>query len=137
MMGMEIVLCGPEQYQPGDRIKQLLADSNLPGSYRFTTDIGDAAKDADVVYTDVWVSMGDEAEATQRKSELAPYQVNQALMDLAKPEALFMHCLPAHEGEEVHSEVLASPNSIIFDQAENRLHVQKAIMAKLDEVNRS
>ena len=137
LMGMEIVLCGPEQYQPGERIKKLVSKSNLSGSYRFTTDIEDAVKDADVVYTDVWVSMGDEAEEAQRKKELAPYQVNKALMSLAKPDALFMHCLPAHEGEEVHADVLVSPNSIIFDQAENRLHVQKAIMAKLDEVNRS
>lgn len=136
LMDMEVVLCGPENYQPGERIKKLVENSGLSGSYQFTTDIVDAAKDADVVYTDVWVSMGDEREAEQRKIELAPYQVNQTLMDLAKPQALFMHCLPAHEGEEVDSEVLASPNSIIFDQAENRLHVQKAIMAKLDEVNR-
>ncbi len=136
MMGMEIVLCGPEQFQPRERIKQLVAASKLQGSYRFTTDLKEAAKDADVIYTDVWVSMGDEEEAALRKQVLAPYQVDKALMSLAKPEALFMHCLPAHEGEEVHSDVLSLPNSIIFDQAENRLHVQKAIMAKLDEVNR-
>ena len=136
MMGMEIVLCGPEKFQPADRIKQLVEASNLEGSFRFTTDIEDAAKDADVIYTDVWISMGDEDEAEIRKQVLQPYQVNMAVMSLAKPEALFMHCLPAHEGEEVHSEVLDLPNSVIFDQAENRLHVQKAIMAKLNEVNR-
>jgi len=136
MMGMEVILCGPEQFKPGERIAQVIKASKLEGSYRFTTDIHDAVRGADVVYTDVWVSMGDEEEAEIRKQVLTPYQVNKSLMDLAKPEALFMHCLPAHAGEEVHSDVLELPNSVIFDQAENRLHVQKAIMAKLDEVNR-
>lgn len=135
LMGMEIVLCGPKKYAPGEKIRKLMEQCNLSGSYRFTTDLVDACKDADVIYTDVWVSMGDEAEAATRKQEFAPYQVNRAAMELAKSEALFMHCLPAHEGEEVSTDVLELPNSIIFDQAENRLHVQKAIMAKLVEVN--
>ena len=80
--------------------------------------------------------MGDEAEAAQRLQEMAPYQVNAELLALAKPGAHFMHCLPAHAGEEVSQEVLDSPQSIIFDEAENRLHAQKAIMAKLVELNR-
>ena len=79
--------------------------------------------------------MGDEAEAEQRLKEMAPYQVNAELLALAKPSAHFLHCLPAHAGEEVSQEVLDSPQSIIFDEAENRLHAQKAIMAKLVELN--
>jgi ornithine carbamoyltransferase len=84
-----------------------------------------------MVYTDVWVSMGMEDEKAERLKLMQPYQVNAQLMALAKPSAYFMHCLPAHPGEEVSAEVLASPQSIIFDQAENRLHVQKAILAHL------
>ena len=84
-----------------------------------------------MVYTDVWVSMGMEAEKAERLKTMQPYQVNSKLMALAKPDAYFMHCLPAHPGEEVTAEVLSSPQSIIFDQAENRLHVQKAILAHL------
>jgi ornithine carbamoyltransferase len=84
-----------------------------------------------MVYTDVWVSMGMEAEKAARLQIMQPYQVSRALMALAKPSAYFMHCLPAHPGEEVTAEVLASPQSIIFDQAENRLHVQKALLAFL------
>ena len=95
----------------------------------------EAVKDADAIYTDVWVSMGDEAKAAERLQEMAPYQVTAELLALAKPCAYFMHCLPAHAGEEVSQDVLDSPQSIIFDEAENRLHAQKAIMAKLVELN--
>ena len=84
-----------------------------------------------MVYTDVWVSMGMEAEKAERLKLMQPYQVNSKLMALAKPGAYFMHCLPAHPGEEVSAEVLAGKQSIVFDQAENRLHVQKAILAHL------
>ena len=90
-----------------------------------------AVEGADAVYTDVWVSMGQESLAERKKSALKPYQVNAALMAKAKPDAVFMHCLPAHRDEEVTSEVLDGPQSIVFDQAENRLHVQKAIMSLL------
>jgi ornithine carbamoyltransferase len=86
---------------------------------------------ADIVYTDVWTSMGQEKEAARRQKLLQPYQVNGKLFSAAKPDALFMHCLPAHAGEEVTQEVLDNPRCIIFDEAENRLHVQKAILAKL------
>ena len=135
MFGMEIAVSGPEGFAPKPEIDAALKADGLPVEYTYTTDPKEAAKDADVIYTDVWVSMGDEGEAAQRKAAMKPYQVTGELMALAKPEAHFMHCLPAHAGEEVSQEVLDSPKCIIFDEAENRLHAQKAIMAKLVELN--
>ena len=88
-----------------------------------------AVKNADIVYTDVWASMGQEAEAAERRKKFMKYQVNPKLVKNAKDDYLFMHCLPAHRGDEVVNEVADSVNSVIFDEAENRLHVQKAIMA--------
>jgi ornithine carbamoyltransferase len=95
------------------------------------TDPYEAVRGADAVYTDVWASMGEESEAAQRRGVFMPYQVNAALMAAAKPGALFMHCLPAHRGEEVTADVIESPTSVVFDQAENRLHTQKALLAIL------
>lgn len=135
MFGMELALAGPEDFAPEQRVVDALKAEGLPINYRFTTNPEEAAKDADLLYTDVWVSMGDEATASSRKARMQPYQVTQPLMAMAKPDAYFMHCLPAHAGEEVSQEVLDSPRSIIFDEAENRLHTQKAIMAKLAELN--
>ncbi|CAA6678722.1 MULTISPECIES: ornithine carbamoyltransferase [unclassified Lentimonas] len=135
MFGMEIVVSGPEGYEPKQAVIDALKADGLPVNYTYTSDAKEAVKDADAIYTDVWVSMGDEAEAEQRLKEMAPYQVNAELLALAKPDAYFMHCLPAHAGEEVSQDVLDSPQSIIFDEAENRLHAQKAIMAKLVELN--
>lgn len=135
MFGMELVLAGPEKYTPQQVVKDLLKSDSLPVNFTFTTDPAEAAKDADFINTDVWVSMGDEDEAAERKAEMLPYQVTSGRMAAAKPDAFFMHCLPAHAGEEVSQEVLDSPQSIIFDQAENRLHTQKAIIAKLAELN--
>jgi ornithine carbamoyltransferase len=130
--GMEIVLCGPESFAPeAEKIDPLLEAAGLSKTYRFTTDPQDAVKDADVLYTDVWVSMGDEAEKEIRLKTMAPYQVTLDLLNAAKPDAFFMHCLPAHADEEVAQAVLDDQRSIIFDEAENRLHVQKAIVAKL------
>jgi ornithine carbamoyltransferase len=86
---------------------------------------------ADAVYTDVWASMGQEEEAESRETIFAPYQVNEALMSAARPGALFMHCLPAHRGHEVTNAVIDSPGSVVFDQSENRLHAQKALLAML------
>ena len=86
---------------------------------------------AHAVYTDVWASMGQEAEAQERRNLFAPYQVNEALLAQARPDALFMHCLPAKRGEEVTDEVMESPQSVAFDQAENRLHAQKALLLML------
>ena len=88
-------------------------------------------RDADVVYTDVWVSMGKEEESRARRRQMAPYAVTPKLFAAARPDAFFLHCLPAHPGEEVSPEVLASPRSLIFDEAENRLHMQKAILTRL------
>jgi ornithine carbamoyltransferase len=135
MFGMEIALAGPAGFEPGSEIDAALAADGLGKDYTFTTDAQAAVKDADVLYTDVWVSMGDEGEASKRKAAMAPYQVNSELLAGAKTDAYFMHCLPAHAGEEVSQEVLDSPKCIIFDEAENRLHAQKAIMAKLVELN--
>jgi len=96
-----------------------------------TNDPAAAVAGAAAVYTDVWASMGQEREAAERRAIFAPYQVNETLMALAAPDALFMHCLPAHRGEEVSAGVMDSPQSIVFDQAENRMHVQKAIVLLL------
>lgn len=135
MFGMELVLAGPEGYRPGPEVDAVLRKEGLPVQYQFTSDAAEAAAGADLLYTDVWVSMGDEAEAAQRKAEMLPYQVDGRLLSLAKKDCWFMHCLPAHAGEEVSQEVLDSSKSIIFDEAENRLHTQKAILSKLVELN--
>ena len=129
--GMEIALAGPKGYEPGPQVRALLEQQGWAGRFHFTTDPREAVAGADVVYTDVWVSMGKEAEAAERLRQLAPYCVTPELLRAAKPDAFFMHCLPAYPGKEVAQEVLDSPRSIIFDQAENRLHVQKAILAEL------
>jgi ornithine carbamoyltransferase len=95
----------------------------------------EAARGADVVYTDTWTSMGQEDEAAWRRTSFAGYQVNDALMALAAPDAVFMHCLPAHRGEEVTDEVMDGPRSLVVSQAENRLHLQKALLAELIAAN--
>jgi len=129
--GMEIALAGPAGFEPGAAVAELLQAGGYAPAYRFTTDPGAAVAGADIVYTDVWTSMGQEDEARQRRLQMRPYAVTAKLFARAKPDALFMHCLPAHPGEEVEQAVLDNPRSIIFDQAENRLHVQKAIVAAL------
>jgi ornithine carbamoyltransferase len=96
-----------------------------------TTDPAAAAKGADALYTDVWASMGQESEAEERGKIFPPYQINQALVDLAKEDVLVMHCLPAHRGEEITAEVIDGPHSVALDEAENRLHVQKALMVEM------
>jgi len=131
LAGMKISLAGPAGFDAAPEFNQLLAKEGFANGYEFTTDAYAAVKDADVVYTDVWVSMGKEEETAERIRVMTPFAVTRDLMAAAKPGALFMHCLPAHAGQEVTPEVLASPASIIFDQAENRLHMQKAIMATL------
>jgi ornithine carbamoyltransferase len=129
LFGMKIALAGPKGYEPGAAIR---ADvRRCGGGFQFTTDPFEAVDGADIVYTDVWTSMGQEKEREKRRKLLQPYQVNGRLFAAAKKDALFMHCLPAHAGEEVTQEVLDNPRCIIFDEAENRLHVQKAILVAL------
>ncbi len=136
MFGMELALAGPEGYEPGEEIRNVLAQSGYAPTWSFTTDATVAAKDADVLYTDTWVSMGQEEESAERIAAMKPYSVTSDLMRLGKKGALFMHDLPAYKGMEVQEDVLYGPQSIIFDEAENRLHTQKAIMAVLAEANR-
>ena len=136
LFGMEVALGGPPGFEPGPEIQQTIAEAGLTPTWTFHTDPMEAVQGADAVYTDVWVSMGMEDEKAKRLETMSPYQVNQKIMDAAKPDALFLHCLPAHAGEEVTQDVLDSPASIIFDQAENRLHVQKAIMAVLAQTSK-
>jgi len=131
LFGMKISLAGPQGFEPSAELDALLKQEGFEKNYHFTTDPFAAVKDADVVYTDVWVSMGKEAEKKERIAQMSPFAVTPELFATAKPEAWFMHCLPAHPGEEVSQAVLDNPRSIIFDQAENRLHVQKAIMSIL------
>jgi len=131
-MGMEIRLAHPEGYEPNDRIvaqaKSLAAASG--GKLVFAREPEDVVRGAAVIYTDAWTSMGQEAEAEERRDAFAPYQVNEAMLDRAG-DAVVMHCLPAHRGEEITSDVMDGPRSIIFDQSENRLHAQKALLTGL------
>jgi ornithine carbamoyltransferase len=133
LFGMKLSLAGPKGYEPGAEIQAQLRSENRRADYQFTHDPFEAVAGADLVYTDVWTSMGQEEEAKKRHGQMRPYAVTAKLFAAAKPAALFMHCLPAHPGEEVEQAVLDNPRSVIFDEAENRLHVQKALMAVLAE----
>ncbi len=135
LFGMEISLCGPESFRPGSEIQELLRNHNLSPAWSFSSDPAVGAKDADVLYTDVWVSMGCEEDSLKRLSAMKPYQVDDSVMSTAKNGCLFMHCMPAHPGEEVSQAVLDSDQAILFDQAENRLHMQKAILLALSQLN--
>ncbi len=128
LSGIELRLGAPERYQPHP---DFLATLSGPGKVTITGDPAAAVKDADYVYTDVWVSMGFEEETQEREKELRPYQVNAELLRRAAPKVKVMHCLPAYRGKEITAEVLDGPQSIIWDQAENRLHAQKAVLARL------
>ncbi|MSU23513.1 MAG: ornithine carbamoyltransferase [Opitutus sp.] len=136
LLGMKISLAGPPGFDAAPEFDVLLAREGFAGGYEFTTDAVQAVRDADVVYTDVWVSMGKEEETAERIRVMSPFAVTPELFAAAKPDAFFMHCLPAHAGQEVTQEVLDNPRSIIFDQAENRLHMQKAILATLAQQDR-
>lgn len=124
--GLEIVLATPAGMLPNPEV--LTISARLGGKVHITSDLSEAAKGADVLYTDVWVSMGEEAQAHEKKKALEPYQINEDILALAKPSAIVLHCLPAHKGEEITEGVFESPQSKVFDQAENRLHAQKAIL---------
>lgn len=132
-VGMNLTVATPRGYEPKEEIvEQALADGKAAGvEIDILNDPVIAAKDADVIYTDVWTSMGQERETQKRKKAFAKFQINRQIVKLAKPDYIFMHCLPAHRGEEVTDEIIDGPNSVVFDQAENRLHVQKAILVKL------
>ncbi len=130
LLGMDMSVACPKGYEPNKEILKIAegyADENST-EITVTDDINIALNDVDIVYTDVWVSMGDEAQKTQREMDLKPYQVNSELMSLANEDAIFMHCLPAIRGQEVTSDVIDGPHSVVFDEAENRLHAQKAIL---------
>ncbi|MGB9812095.1 MAG: ornithine carbamoyltransferase [Thermovenabulum sp.] len=132
-VGMDITVASPKGYQPKKEIVNIaLRDSILNNSKIIVTeDVKEAAEDADVIYTDVWTSMGQESEAEERKKAFYGYQVNEKLLKMAKKDVIVMHCLPAHRGEEITDEVIDGPYSVVFDQAENRLHVQKAILISI------
>lgn len=133
MLGMDVAIASPKGYQPDEEIvteaskRADLSDASL----LITDDVREAVQQADIIYTDVWASMGQEAEQAKREVAFANFQVNRELMQLAKNEVNFMHCLPAHRGEEVTAEVMDGLQSVVFQQAENRLHAQKALLAAL------
>jgi len=126
----------PDGFEP-DAGLYLAAEKAAPGRVRRVRDPREAVRDADVIYTDTWTSMGQEEETAWRRVAFAGFQVNDALMAMAKPGAVFMHCLPAHRGEEVTDAVIDGPRSLVVEQAENRLHLQKALMAELVAANDS
>ena len=125
LLDFELRLACPEQLEPDENVVRWAAENG--GNIHLTNDTREAVTGADCVSTDVWVSMGDD-QASVRHNLLRPYQVDAALMSKAKPDALFMHCLPAHRGEEVTTDVMDGPQSVVWDEAENRLHAQKGIL---------
>ena len=132
-VGMHVVIGCPSGYQPDQRvIDRARMDGQATGAaVEVVENPLVAVKEADVVYTDVWISMGREREQARRLRILSPYQLNQRLLQRARPDAIVMHCLPAHRGEEISADVLDGPQSVVIDQAENRLHMQKAILTQL------
>ncbi len=132
-VGMDISIATPKGYEPdAEIVNEALEIAAVTGSkITLSNDPLVAAQDADVLYTDVWASMGRETEQNVRKIAFAGYQINQQVMDVAKGDAIVLHCLPAHRGEEITDDVMESKQSVVFDQAENRLHIQKAIMVLL------
>jgi ornithine carbamoyltransferase len=123
-MGFELRIASPPGYQPSPELMQ-----RAGGNVRVTEDIREAVSGADLLYTDVWVSMGKETESAQRIQDLSGYQINQEVVRLAKPDVLVMHCLPAYRGKEIDEETFEAHAQTIFDQAENRLHVQKSVLS--------
>ena len=132
---IHLVISCPDQYRPDEQTLQRAYNAGI-GKVEVITDPREAVRNADVLYTDVWASMGQEAEAEQRRKIFMPYQLNMNLMTRASKDVLVLHCLPAHRGEEITDEVIESSHSVVFDEAENRLHVQKAIMVTLAGKNR-
>jgi ornithine carbamoyltransferase len=134
LFGFRLNVAVPDGFEPDGGLF-IEAERRSQGGVRRTRDPREAVQGADVVYTDTWTSMGQEKDAEWRRVMFTGYQVNEELMAAAKPDALFMHCLPAHRGEEVTDQVMDGPQSIVMEQAENRLHLQKGLMAKLVEAN--
>jgi ornithine carbamoyltransferase len=130
ILGLNLILACPEGFYPKERILGP-AKKDTGGSIVVVSDPKAAVSGADVIYTDVWASMGQEGESAQRKKAFKPYQVDQALVDLANKDVMVMHCLPAHRGEEITTDVLEGAHSVVWDQAENKLHMHKAILEKL------
>jgi ornithine carbamoyltransferase len=132
-LGSHVVIAAPPGYEPDTEVTAWAATraAETGGSIEVIQDPVEAVQGADAVYTDIWASMGQESQAKERKKIFLPYQVNGELFGQAKPDAIFLHCLPAHRGEEVTDEVIDSPRSLVFQEAENRLHAQKAIMLEL------
>ncbi len=126
-MGMSVSVACPKGYEPD---AELMKWADTHGSFKCTDSVLEAAKDADILYTDVWASMGQEAEAERRKKIFAGYQINADVMAVAHDDAMVLHCLPAHRGEEITDDVLEAHANEIFDEAENRLHAQKAVLVK-------
>ena len=126
-MGMKVAICCPKDYMPDAEIMKWASEN---GEFVCTDNILEGAKDSDVLYTDVWASMGQESEANQRKEIFKNYQINDEVMNVAADGAMVLHCLPAHRGEEITAKVLEDHANEIFDEAENRLHVQKAVLVK-------
>jgi ornithine carbamoyltransferase len=129
LIGMKLTIACPSGYEPNNEIVE--KGRALGGTIKILSDPLKAAKNADILSTDVWVSMGDEDEYDQRLADFKPYQINSKLLEQAKHDVMVLHCLPAHRGEEITAGVVDGPNSAVFDQAENRLHVQKALLLKL------
>jgi len=133
IVGMDMVACTPEDYKPNkdifDKAVELGKENGAEITHHDTPK--EAVEDADIIYTDVWISMGDEDEEEKRKRDFADYQVNKELLKPADEDVIVMHCLPAHRGVEITSEVMDGPHSVVFDQAENRLHAQKGLMVEL------
>jgi ornithine carbamoyltransferase len=129
--GMRFVAATPQGYEPDETAVSAArrAAVQMGGTVELVRDAADAVREAEVVYTDVWTSMGQEEESERRRRDLAGYQINDELLSGASPDAIVLHCLPAHYGEEITEEVLYGPHSAVWDQAENRLHAQKALMA--------
>lgn len=127
-VGMHVAIACPDEYRPDASVMEFAA--KYGDKFTITSDVMRACKDADVIYTDVWASMGQEGEAEKRKQAFKGYQVNAETMSVAKKDAMVLHCLPAHRGEEITADVIES-HPEIFDEAENRLHAQKAVMVKL------
>lgn len=133
VMGMNIRIASPKGYEPDNRITEIAKQKakETGAAIEIMEDPFEAVDNADVVYTDVWTSMGQEDEESKRKSIFKKYRINRELMKKAKGDAIILHCLPAHRGEEITDEMMESPQSVVFDQAENRLHMQKALLEML------